>query len=316
MAAICGIRNGGAEALDAMLAALAGDGPARSAWTEGGVGFGCREAAASERCGAASPMCADHAAGLVLVADARLDDRDGLCAALRVPAAERGAVADADLILRAWLRWGRECPRHLLGDYAFALWDTRRRALFCARDHVGARPFYYALPGDGVVFASAVESVLAAPGVSNALDEAVVAGHLAARPLSDTRTFFAAVRKLPPGHALCVEWTPSGHDPGRRRTRIARHWRPEQAPAARPVSDDACAEQFRHLHAQAVRDRLRGYDAEAVGVHLSGGLDSSASRCSPPANNGAGGNRRRSPSAGCRRSGTHRPDRSTRGSTP
>ena len=278
MAAICGIRNGGAggaEALDAMLAALAGDGPARSACTEGGAGFGCREAAASERRGAASPMCADHAAGLVLVTDARLDDRDGLCDALRVPAAERGAVADADLILRAWLRWGQDCPRHLLGDYAFALWDTRSRALFCARDHIGARPFYYALPGDGVVFASAVESVLAAPGVSNALDEAVVAGHLVARPLSDTRTFFAAVRKLPPGHALCVEWTPSGNDPGRRRTRIARYWRPEQAPAARPVSDDACAEQFRHLHAQAVRDRLRGCDAEAVGVHLSGGLDSS-----------------------------------------
>ena len=278
MAAICGIRNGGAggaEALDAMLAALAGEGSARSAWTEGGVGFGCREVAASERA-AASPMCADHAAGLVLVADARLDDRGGLCDALRVPAAERGAVADADLILRAWSRWGRNCPRHLLGDYAFALWDTRRRALFCARDHAGVRPFYYALPGDGVVFASAVESVLAAPGVSNALDEAVVASHLASRHCSDTRTFFAAVRKLPPGHALCVEWAPSGNGPVRRRTRTARHWRPEQAPAARPVSDDACAEQFRHLYAQAVRDRLRGCDAEAVGVHLSGGLDSSS----------------------------------------
>ena len=60
------IRNGVAEALGAMLAALAGEGSARSAWTEGGVGFGRREVAASER----------HAAGLVLVADARLDDRE------------------------------------------------------------------------------------------------------------------------------------------------------------------------------------------------------------------------------------------------
>ena len=283
MAAICGIRcggTGGAEALDAMLAALAGEGTARSEWTEGGVGFGCREVAASERPGVASPLCADHAAGLVLAADARLDDRDGLCDALRVPAAERGVIADADLILRAWLRWGRDCPRHLIGDYAFALWDVRRRTLFCARDHIGARPFYYALPGDGVVFASAVESVLAAPGVSDALDEAVVASHLASRDFSDTRTFFAAVRKLPPGHALCVEWTSSssssGNGPVRRRTRIARHWRPEQAPAAGPASDDACAEQFRHLYAQAVSDRLRGCEAGAVGVHLSGGLDSSS----------------------------------------
>ena len=57
-------RVGGAEAPDAMLAALAGDGSARSAWTEGGAGFGCREAAALERRGAASPMCADHAGPL------------------------------------------------------------------------------------------------------------------------------------------------------------------------------------------------------------------------------------------------------------
>ena len=113
------------------------------------------------------------AAGAWLAADARLDDRDGLCDALGVA----GTLADAELILRAWLRWGRDCPRHLLGDYAFALWDMRHRTLFCARDHVGARPFYYALPGEGIVFASAVEAVLAVPGVSHGLEEAVVASH-------------------------------------------------------------------------------------------------------------------------------------------
>ena len=149
---------------------------------------------------------------------------------------------------------------------------TRAAARCCARDHIGARPFYYALAGEGIVFASTVEAVLAAPGVSRALDEAVVASYLTRGPTDDARTFFAAVRKLPPGHALCVEWTP----PGSRRTRVARFWHPEQSPAAAPASDDAYAEQFRHLYAQAVRDRLRGCEAGAVGVHLSGGLDSSS----------------------------------------
>ena len=258
-------------ALGLMQAELPGDGTPRSLRVGGEVRFGCREVAASSGAGAKS-LCVDRAAGVWLAADARLDDRDALCDALGVAATERGTLADAELILRAWLRWGEDCPRHLLGDYAFALWDVRRRTLFCARDHIGARPFYYALPGEGIVFASAVEAVLAAPGVSQALDEGVVASHLARGPIDDSRTFFAAVRKLPPGHALCAEWTPQGS----RRTRIARYWRPEQTPLAVPASDDAYAEQLRHLYAQAVRDRLRGCEAGTVGAHLSGGLDSSS----------------------------------------
>ena len=254
-----------------MQAELPGDGTTRSLCAEREVRFGCREAAACAGAGATS-LCVDRAAGVWLAADARLDDRDGLCDALVVAGAERAPLADAELILRAWLRWGQDCPRHLLGDYAFGLWDARRRTLFCARDHIGARPFYYALPEEGIAFASAVEAVLAVPGVSHALDEAVVASHLTRGPIDDSRTFFAAVRKLPPGHALCVEWTPLG----RRRTRIARYWHPEHAPVAAPASDDIYAEQFRHLYALAVRDRLRGCEVGTVGVHLSGGLDSSS----------------------------------------
>ena len=273
MAAICGIHAAGTDgkaALATMLGTLAG-GTAHSDWPQASIGLGCRETATGE-----SSLVVDRAAGLTLVADARLDDRDGLCDALGVPVAERRSIADGQLILRAWSRWGRDCPRDLLGDYAFALWDARRHLLFCARDHAGARPFYYALPKDGIVFASAVEPVLGAPDVGDALDEAVVATQLASRHCSDARSFFAAVRKLPPGHALCVEWALSANGTMRPKTNLARHWRPELAPVARPAADDEYAEQFRHLLAQAVRDRLRGCEPGAVGTHLSGGLDSSS----------------------------------------
>ena len=87
---------------------------------------------------------------------------------------------DRDLIARAWARWGRDCPNHLLGDYAFAVWDRRARILFCARDHIGARPFYYARTVHGFAFASAVEAVLVAPGVDDRLDEGTVATWLVA----------------------------------------------------------------------------------------------------------------------------------------
>lgn len=282
MAAICGIREATGRAaeralLDAMLTALADYGAERAAWGEGAVGMGWRGVPAADRAGAVESIRRDAAAGLVLVADARLDDRDALCGALGVHGAERTVVGDGDLILRAYRRWGRACPRRLLGDYAFAVWDQRKRLLFCARDHVGARPFYYSSAGGRFVFASAVEAVLAA-GVSNALDEAAVVTHLTTPLLrSDTHTFFAAVRKLPPGHVLTVAADAAGDGTGD--LRLERYWQPEHAPLVRPASDDACAEQLLHLYAQAVRDRLRtsgrGRDGD-VGVHVSGGLDSSS----------------------------------------
>ena len=272
MNAVCGIldrRGGEAEGLDAMLAALAGYGGASARWEGDAAGLGCRGPGGA---GSAPPSLRfDAEAGVTVAADARLDDRGALCDALGVPRPERAGLADADLVLRAWLRWGRDCPKRLLGDYAFAVWDTRGRRLFCARDPVGVRPFYYAVTARGFVFASAVEAVLAAPGVPGALDEAMVAAHLT-RPLvyGTAHTFFEAVRKLPPGHALTVEAEALAHGGA---LRPERYWRPEDAPLARPAPDGAFAEEFLALYARAVEDRLRGPDP--VGVHLSGGLDTS-----------------------------------------
>ena len=171
----------------------------------------------------------------------------------------------------------KHVPTTLLGDYAFAVWNASTRTLFCARDHIGAKPLYYAETVQGFVFASAVEGVLAAPGVSDALDEATVAQYLTGLSLlSTTRTFFESVRKLPPGHTLTVggDTLRQGDVSSRLPVRLERYWRPETVPRARPASDDEYAEEFLALYAQAVEDRLHG--ADPVGVHLSGGLDSSS----------------------------------------
>ena len=266
--AICGCHlrgQDGATGIDPMLAALSDYGADDATWAQEGVGLGCRRAETED--GRTDRLTRfDPAAGLALAADARLDDRESLCDALGVPRPDRAEITDDELILRAYARWGRACPTRLLGDYAFAVWDAKRRVLFCARDHAGARPFYYARIPRGIVFASAVEAVLAAPGVSSELDEATVAAHLTRIEVNTTtRTFFKAVRKLPPGHALTIEGGEA---------RRERHWHPERAPAARAASDDACAEEFLALYTRAVADRLRGPDP--VGVHLSGGLDSSS----------------------------------------
>ena len=218
--------------------------------------------------GAGLPL--DQDARWSLAADARLDDRETLCDALGVPPRERAAITDRTLILNAYRRWGKGCPNHLLGDYAFVVRDAETRTIFCARDHMGCRPFYYAWTRDRFVFASTIEAVLAAPDVSDEWDERVLASYLTQLFFTTTtRTLFVAVRKLPPGHTLTVETTPSrGFS-----MRLERYWRPEGVPKARPAGDDDVAAEFLDLYAKAVKDRLRG---GPVGVHLSGGLDSSS----------------------------------------
>ena len=242
-------------------------------WTEERIGLGGRHTAAPiEEAYGGPPLHFDRDAGLALAADARIDDREGLCESLGIPHSERPATSDGDLILQAYARWGRECPNHLLGDFAFVVWDAGKRTLFCARDHIGARPFYYALSSKHFVFASTMEAVLAAPDVSDELDEPVVATLLTQtgwRTRVGARTFFKAVSKLSAGHALTVEAVPDARAPAR----PERYWHPERTPKARPGRDDDYAEAFLDIYARAVKDRLRG---GPVGVHLSGGLDSSS----------------------------------------
>ena len=277
---ICGCLGGAAagEAVAAMFAVHAGDGRADEAhWTDGAVALGVRSTSVPD-----SSLRMHQESGVAVAAAARLDDREGLCDLLNIRHAERPGLADADLVLRAYMRWGRLCPERLLGDFAFAVWDSRRRTLFCARDPIGVRPFYYARMPTVFVFGGTVDAVVAAPGVPDALDEVGVAAFLTrsamlgTRGINRTRTLFKAVRKLPPGHALTVKVGTEDASAvlGRIRTKLERHWRPEQAPLARPAADEDYAEQFLELYERAVRDRLHGPDP--VGVHLSGGLDSSS----------------------------------------
>ena len=102
-------------------------GPGIASWTDAGVSLGRRYAVDAGADPRAAPAALEpDASGLVVVAAARLDDRDdreALCDALGLSPAARAAHDDHALILKAYRRWGGDCPNHLLGDYAFALWD-------------------------------------------------------------------------------------------------------------------------------------------------------------------------------------------------
>ncbi len=192
---------------------------------------------------------------------------------------------DSEVVLAAYERWGTDCLEHFNGMFAFALWDDRRRRLFCARDRMGIKPFYYCRLGERLLFASEIKALLAA-GCPAELDAEVLHDYLVKGLYEHTgRTFFRRVRALPPGHFLLadessIQGRGARHrDAGDRGPREYCYWSLAQRVEALGEVPDGGApadwqDELRHLLDDAVRLRLRS--DVPVGMHLSGGLDSSA----------------------------------------
>ena len=281
MSGVCGVvrLDGGPVSrgtLEAMLDAAAFRGPdGRGSWRGGidGVETGDARGDASVALGQLAlhttpesvherqPLV-DAEAGLVLVADARLDNRDELLREL-TPRRGAGIVTDAELILAAYRAWGEECAERLLGDFAVAVWDGRKRSLFLARDVMGMRALYYRVERDRVLFATEVKQILAAPGVDREIFERAVGAHLVGAYGPAEWTFWEGIAQVPPGHVVVV----AAED-----VRSRRYWELDPGRRIRYRSDEEYAEHFRALFADAVRARLRS--VAPVGVLLSGGTDS------------------------------------------
>jgi len=180
-------------------------------------------------------------------------------------------TSDTEVILAAYQHWGTECVRLFNGMWAFALWDAKEKTLFCSRDRVGIKPFYYYLDDQRLVFASEIKSVLAAlPPEKFDLHQPYLARFIISGLLDDADdTLFAYVKQLPPAHCLLLK---------NNRPRFWRYWdipSPciEQADYAH-LNENEAVERFRDLLTDAVRLRLRA--DVPVGTCLSGGLDSSS----------------------------------------
>lgn len=177
-------------------------------------------------------------------------------------------VTDAELILVAYQSWGSAAPKRLIGDFAFVIWDHRRRTLFCARDSIGVRPFCYYLSDRVFVFASEIKALFCISEVPRELDEVQVAYFLESFMDDPERTIYRNIRRLPAAHFL--EVSPD-------QTRMERYWALDPSREVRYSSNDQYAEAFRESFIEAVACRLRNGDP--VGAALSGGLDSSSIVC-------------------------------------
>ena len=195
-----------------------------------------------------------------LAADARVDNRDELTAALQ-GSTRQPLHTDADFLLSAYERWGADLLLHVVGDFAFALWDGERDELLIARDHLGIRPLFLAHTPDGVVAASTLPAVLAGVGRDRSVDETFLAGFLHGMPPRD-RTLWSGVERLEPGHRRRVTRDGVVSD---------RYWAPNLEPLVLPLQETV--ELTRSVFDEAVRCRLRTRDGVASDV--SGGFDSS-----------------------------------------
>jgi asparagine synthase (glutamine-hydrolysing) len=270
MSAITGIYRLDGQPIDSsvlsrMTGALAGRGPdGCDTRLAGPVGLGhCMLFTTPESLNEHLPLTSGDGT-LMITADARIDNREELSIALDLHKGE-GSVPDSSLILQSYERWGDSCVDHLLGDFAFAIWDANKHQLFCARDHMGVRPFYYYGTGEFFAFGSEIKPLFHIPNVPREINEEYIVHYLASICENRQITSYKHIYRLPAANTLTVT-----------RTGIHLHcyWHLDPTREIRYASNDEYERAFREIFTDAVRCRLRS--AYPVGLLLSGGLDSSS----------------------------------------
>ena len=272
MSGIAGILNLTGEPVDPallgrMTASIAHRGPDGIRYAiDGPIGIAhCKLATTPESLAETQPLW-DESHTCCLALDGRVDNREELARDLKSAGAVLRDGSDAELVLKAFLAWRADSPRRIVGDFAYIVWDCSSRRLFCARDHVGIRPFYYYTDGSVFLWASELRPLLQHPAVPRVPNEGMIAEYLADRICTRDETLYRDIRKLP--GACCATVDSSG-------TSVRAYWTLNPEESIRYKRDADYAAHFSAVFEKAVRCRLRT-NTPHIGAELSGGLDSSS----------------------------------------
>ena len=257
---IAGHGAANAAALAPMLARIAHRGPdGQGTFVEGPAALGHCRLAIIDLEGGAQPLYSEDK-NLVVVFNGEIYNYRALTAELTALGHTFATRTDTEVLLHGWEQWGRELLPRLRGMFAFALWDRRTGALFCARDMFGIKPLYYCRCADGtLLFASEIKAFLDHPSFAKRLNTAQLPLYLSCQYSPGRDTFFAGVQKLLPGHFL--EFSDGI-------VRTTRWVQPAFLPGDAPVSP---AEIEEVLRGSAAAHKVA--DVEVAGF-LSGGVDS------------------------------------------
>jgi asparagine synthase (glutamine-hydrolysing) len=275
MSAIFGVlRFGGGEVAESELGrmsnVLAHRGPdGRRFVVDGGVGLGhCLLRVNQEDIFEAQPV-RDAEAGLTLVADCRIDNREELADQLGIDAATLSDMPDSALVLRAYKAWGEAAPERLLGDFTFAVWDERAKKLVLTRDHMGQRYVYYHLAKDFFVFSTEIKGLWAVEGVPREVREGTIVSRLMPETVTVGSGFslYESIKGVLGATVLTVDVD------GRLATR--RYWEPHADPQHQGRDEAYYLRTYRALFEEAVACRLRRLTRPPA-LMLSAGFDSAA----------------------------------------
>lgn len=256
--------------IEKMLSAMSYRGPdGDHVWIRGPTGLGhCMLRATPESIHEILPY-EDTNTGLVIVSDARIDNREELFKRLQLAPGQFTNVPDSWIILEAYKKWKNDCVSYLLGDFAFCILNKKDNLLFCGRDVFGFKPFYYCNTNDFFAFASDVNALLALQMVPRDIFEPRIADFLLGygylEGFDEECTFRKEIFRLPPANTAVVN---------RKGIRFCKYWTLEPREPIRLKSDDEYIDAFTDLLSSAISCRLRG--ARLPASMLSGGMDSSS----------------------------------------
>src|SRR5438270_1480651 len=249
-----------------MCPAMAHRGPDdEGVYTDGAVGLGMRRLSIIDLATGHQPISNEDGT-LWIVFNGEIYNH----ASLREQLVQKGhrytTHSDTETIVHLYEQYGSDCVRHLSGMFAFAIWDTRRRTLFVARDRLGIKPLYYRLTSKSFLFGSEIKVILAHPGVPAEFNSKGLPEYLAFGYLSGEDTFYSGIKKLMPGHTL--ELKEDGE------IKISRYWDLPLHGETEAHPQSYYVDAYRERLEQAVGSHLMS--DVPLGVFLSGGLDSSA----------------------------------------
>lgn len=239
----------------------------RGQWIEGNVGLGhtMQWNTPESKLENLPAVAGETGSRLVITAHTRLDNRQELIDKLGIRKPVE-SVTDSELILASYRKWREDCLKHLLGDFAFAIWDERASRLFCARDHMGIQPLFYRTVNSQFIFANNIEPLVQDCFASPRVKQETVAKYLRdGENYSACDTFFDDVFQLPAGNYLTAD--ESG-------VIVKQYWSLHEVQPLKLVRLEDYSELLLELLKEAIRCRLRSQ--YPLGAHLSGGLDSSA----------------------------------------
>jgi asparagine synthase (glutamine-hydrolysing) len=255
-----------ADLIERMTDALSHRGPdGAGAYVSGPIGLGHRRLSIIDLSSSgAQPMCNEDKSVWIVFNGEIYNFKE-----LRHHLLKRGhtfrSTTDTEVIIHLYEEYGIDCLTHLRGMFAFAIWDSRRRRLFLARDRVGIKPLYYCQARGSLYFASELKSIIVDAAVAREINPAAVRQFLSFFYVPRDETLFRSVKRLLPGNYLIAE---------RGKVTTGQYWDLRFTKERWSKSFDDAVEELRELLASTVRDHMIA--DVPVGVLLSGGMDSSA----------------------------------------